>query len=182
MKYFKKIEGERLYLSPISMEDAEIYTKWLNDFKVTDGLCLSSQLNNIESEKEWIQKTLEKGELSFAIIKKENDTLIGNISFSKVDYKNQKTEVGIFIGEEEDKNKGYGTEALKLLIKYGFEYQNFNNIMLKVFSFNEGAIKCYKKVGFKEFGRRSQTYIINNNWYDTIYMEILKNDYFKKNN
>lgn len=65
-----------------------------------------------------------------------------------------------------------------MLVKYGFEYLNLNNIMLKVYSFNERAIKCYKKVGFKEFGRRHKTIPIKNVWYDDIYMEILREDYF----
>lgn len=63
------------------------------------------------------------------------------------------------IGEEENRNKGYGTETLKLLISYGFDYLNLNNIMLSVYSFNGNAISCYKKVGFKEIGRRRETMI-----------------------
>ena len=51
MKYFKKLVGERIYLSPVSMEDAEKYVEWFNDFKMTDGVGSSSRMMNIESEK-----------------------------------------------------------------------------------------------------------------------------------
>ena len=51
--------------------------------------------------------------------------------------------------------------------------------MLRVYSFNERAIKSYKKCGFKEFGIRHQVLPMNNKLYDDIYMEILKDDYFK---
>ena len=52
--YYKKIEGERIYLSPMRIEDAEKYTKWMNDFKVTDGTNGSRNVVTLESEKNWI--------------------------------------------------------------------------------------------------------------------------------
>ena len=62
MKYFKKIVGEKIYLSPRNSEDVEIFTKWLNDFKVTDGIGRSRLLINLNSEKEYLEKMQkEKG-------------------------------------------------------------------------------------------------------------------------
>lgn len=52
MKYFKKLIGERIYLSPINIENAEKYVEWMNDFKVTDGIGRSAGLMTIEDEKE----------------------------------------------------------------------------------------------------------------------------------
>jgi hypothetical protein len=56
MKYFKKLVGEKVYLSPMNIEDAEIYTKWLNDFNVTNGLGNSNLILSVEDEKEWIKE------------------------------------------------------------------------------------------------------------------------------
>ncbi len=179
MKYFKKLEGERIYLSPMNVEDASTYTKWLNDFNVTDYLGASHKMTNVELERNYILNTNENTKHSFAIIDKEKDLLIGNCGFVKLDPFRRIAEIGIFIGEEEYRNNGYGPEALKLLIDYGFNYLNLNNIMLKVFSFNERAIKAYKKCGFKEFGKRHNTITIKNESYDDIYMEILRSDYYK---
>lgn len=179
MKYFKKIEGEHIYLSPMNEDDIETYTKWVNDNKVTDGLGNSSKLFTVENERDWLIKNNLDGRLQLAIVRKDNDTLIGNCGFNRIDNLKQTATVGIFIGEEENRGKGYGTEAMKLLVQFGFEYLNLNNIMLKVFSFNEGAIKSYQKCGFKEFGRRHEVYPLKNKWYDEIYMEILKKDYFR---
>lgn len=67
--------------------------------------------------------------------------------------KSKNAEAGIAIGEEEYRSKGYGTEAMKLLLEYRFNYLNLHNINLKVLDVNERAIKCYKKCGFKENGR-----------------------------
>lgn len=179
MKYFKKIEGERIYLSPINVEDVEMYTKWMNDFLVTDGIGSSHLVSTLIGEKEWIENSGKSGNLVFAIVDKETDTLLGNCDFHNVDYLKQIAEIGIFIGEEENRNKGVGTEVIKLLIKYGFDYLNFNNIGLKVYSFNERAIKAYEKCGFKEYGRRHQVMPMHNKLYDDIYMEILRCDYYK---
>lgn len=177
--YYKKIEGENLYLSPMCVEAAPKYVKWMNDFKVTDGLNGSQNLVTLESEREWIEKNNRNGNLQFAIIKKDTDELIGNCKFNEIDNINGKGTIGIFIGEEENRGKGYGSEALNLLISYGFDYLNLNNIMLSVYSFNEIAIACYKKIGFKEIGRR-EAYLKENKRYDDIYMDILRREYYER--
>lgn len=174
MKYFKKIEGEKVYLSPMNLEDIEKYVKWMNDFSTTDGLGSSTRVTTFESEKNWLINNMDKKEQQFAIVLKETDKLIGNCGFCDINHLHQKGEVGLFIGEEENRSKGYGTEALSLLVEYGFNYLNLKNIMLKVFSFNERAIKSYEKVGFKVFGKRTEVYYLNGKWYDEYFMEILR--------
>lgn len=161
MKYFKKIEGEKVYLSPMNLEDIEKYVKWMNDFSTTDGLGSSSKVTTFESERSWLINNMDKKEQQFAIVLKETDELIGNCGFVDINHLHQKGEVGLFIGEEENRSKGYGTEALSLLVEYGFNYLNLKNIMLKVFSFNKRAIKSYEKIGFKVFGKRTEDYYLN---------------------
>lgn len=177
MKYFKKLVGERIYLSPVSMEDAEKYVEWFNDFKMTDGIGSSSRMMNIESEKKFIQDSLENNHYNFAIVDLESDELLGNCGIQNISQLHRIAEVGIFIGEEHNRNKGYGAEVLNLLLDYGFNYLNMNNIMLNVKSFNERAIACYKKAGFKECGRRRESYFLNGKYYDDIQMDILAREF-----
>ena len=169
MKYFKKIEGKNLYLSPISEEDVIKYTEWMNDFKVTDGINMSTKLIDIKSEKEWFNNNKD---MVFAIVK-NNDELIGNISLNKINNLDRTAEIGICIGNESNRGKGYGSEALSLIIKYAFDYHNLNNIMLRVYSFNKQAIKCYEKVGFKVFGVRNNCHFCKGEYCDEIYMQII---------
>ena len=171
MKYFKKIVGERLYLSPMNSEDTETYVKWVSDRKVTDNLGLTSTIINLIGEKEYIESKKEKS-YDFSIVLND-DTLIGNISLDSVDLISRKATLGIFIGEEEYRSKGYGTEAIKLIIDYGFNILGLHNINLKVFEFNERAIKAYEKVGFKEYGRRHESYFLDGKFHDEISMEII---------
>lgn len=175
MKYFKKLVGKKVYLSPMNIEDAEIYVKWLNDFDVTDGLGRSSSVVSLEVEKEWLSKN--SGEYQFAIVRIEDDKMIGNCGFNVITQSRQCGEVGLFIGDEENRSSGYGQDALNLLVSYGFDYLNLNNIMLKVFSFNERAMSCYKKVGFKEIGRRRKSYYLKGKFYDVVYMDILREEH-----
>jgi len=186
MKYFKKLIGERIYLSPLNIEDAEKYVEWFCDFKASDGMEKSGKLVTVENEREWIENTLKNNAFQFAIINLENDELIGTCGFSALNHQHRIGTVGIFIGEEKNRNNGYGTEALRLLLDYGFNYLNLNNIMLQVKSFNERAIACYKKVGFREIGRRRESYYLNGKYYDNVYMDILsselKESYIKNKN
>lgn len=174
MKYYKKLVSNKVYLSPMCLEDAETYTKWLNDLSVAENLGTPSNMVSVTGEQEVIRKNSQS--TVFAIVKTENDELIGRCGFNSVDQIRQCAEVGIFIGDEENRDNGYGAEAISLLIDFGFNYMNLNNIMLKVFAFNERAINCYKKAGFKEIGRRRQAYYLKGKYHDEIFMDIIRSD------
>ena len=178
MKYFKKLVGERIYLSPRSSEDAEKFTEWLNDFEVTDYLGRSGQIITLEAEKEYLEKN-NNPEATFAIVTLDENELLGTVSLERIDYINRTATLGIFIGNKEYHSKGYGTEAIRLILDYGFNYMNLHNIKLQLMSFNQRALKCYKKCGFKEVGRIRENKFINGKYYDTICMDILKNEFLE---
>lgn len=175
MKYFPKIVGDHLYLSPMNVEDAPIYVKWLNDKTVSENLGLDTKVTTLEGEKEWLKRC--QNQYNFAIVLKENDKLIGNVSFGDVDLIHRNAMLQIFIGDEQNRGQGYGKEAIKLLLEYGFNNLNLNNIMLNVYSFNKRAIKLYESLGFKKFGTRHKSHYFKGQFYDEIQMEILKDEY-----
>lgn len=172
MKYFKKLEGEHVYISPMHPDDFEIYTKWLNNPEITQYLSVHNKLISLTGEKEYIEK-FSKVEFNLAIIKKENDELIGNIGLDAIDYKNGTAELGIFIGEEENLGKGYGSEAIKLLTNFAFKELRLHSIMLRTYDINERAQKAYQKCGFKEFGRWHEALYRDGKYHDVIYMELI---------
>lgn len=180
MKYFKKLEEQRIYLSPINIEDAEKYVYWMNDRNMTDNLGTTSIITTLEREREWLINASKNKDMFFSIVKKENDELIGNCSLHKIDRINRKCTIGIFIGDKQNRNKGYGTETLKLLLKYAFDFQNMHSVDLIVFSFNENAINYYEKLGFKKCGIRHESYFLDGKYYDEINMELLESDYRTK--
>ena len=178
MKYFRKLVGEKCYLSPINPDDAETYTQWVNDLEVTAYMYLSHQVLSLSKEREIVEKMAKEGHV-FAIVDKEKDQLIGNCGLDDISSIDRTAELGIFIGDKEYWNKGYGSEATTLLLDFGFSLLNLNNIMLRVFSFNQRGIQCYRKCGFKEIGRRRQARIIGRKQYDVLYMDILSEEFTK---
>ena len=175
MKYFQKIRGDRLYLSPMSSLDLELYTKWMNDKSVSENLGSYSKMISLVSEEKWILEN--QNDYNFAIVLREGDELIGNVSLVDVDNLNQTATLGIFIGEKDNRNKGYGKEAIKLILDYGFNVLNLKNVMLSVYSFNERAVNTYKKVGFKKIGERRKSVYRDNEYYNEVFMDILKDEF-----
>jgi len=175
MKYFKKLIGKRVYLSPINTEDLETYTRWLNDYEVSRNLDLFSQMISLTNERKTLEQMTSEGQ-HFAIILAESDTLLGNISLNEVNPIRRTATLGLFIGEADSRGKGYGAEAIRLIVDYGFKTLNLHNIMLNVNSDNKQGIACYKKVGFREFGRRREAVFVDGKYVDNLYMEILSGE------
>ena len=176
MKYFKKIIGNKLYLSPINTGDYEQLTEWLNDINVTIYLYMKDQIITLEKEKAYLEK-ISKEKHHFALINLENDKLIGDCGLLNVDYVHRSAELGIMIGDRAYWNQGYGSDAVNLMLDYGFSLLNLNSIYILTFSFNQRAIACYKKSGFKEVGRRREAHIIGQKKYDLIIMDILAEEF-----
>ena len=176
-KYLKTLVGDNIYFSPISLDDIEEYTEMVNDIKVSVGLGSVSYTNitDFESEKEFL--TSIKKEKMFAVRLLENDELLGNIGFNSLDMVNRNGVLGVLIGNSKHQRKGYGTEALKLILDYGFTFLNLRNISLNVFEYNEPAYNLYKKNGFKEVGRLRKAVEIMGKAYDVIIMDMLKEEF-----
>jgi RimJ/RimL family protein N-acetyltransferase len=172
--YFEKIKSDRIFLSPMDVNDANQYAQWLNDAEIMQNLQGIHWVLTLDAERQAIDK-LSK-EHNYAIVLKNDGNLIGNIGLMDCDYLNRSAELGIFIGRKDLWNKGYGTEAIKALCEYGFLSLNLENIMLKVYNFNTRAIKAYQKSGFKIIGTRRQALHRRRQSFDIIYMDLIPAD------
>lgn len=181
MKYYKKIVGKRLYLSPINLDDEENYIKWMNDKPVASNYGQYSLIVASKNDMKWLIEP-GNGVQRYAIVHLEGDVLIGSISLHDINLINRTAFIGIFIGEEEHRSKGYGAEAIRLIIEYGFKTMNLNNIMLSVHEDNYAGISCYKKVGFREAGRRREGVFKDGKYVDVLYMDILAREFEGKHN
>jgi RimJ/RimL family protein N-acetyltransferase len=171
MKYFPKVVGERIYLSPISLEDVERYTAWLNDLSTTRYLTLASAQVTLQGEQEAIAALAKKQ--SYAIIEKGSDELLGNCGLFEIDPVHRSAEVGIFLGDDSRRGGGYGTEALRLLCDYGFNVLNLRSIHLRTYAYNDRAVASYRKVGFKDAGRYRKAHFYAGEYYDVLFMDLL---------
>ncbi len=189
MQYFKKLVGERIYLSPkgSSEEEIEKFTEWMNDFQITDYTSRSSLLITLNGEREYLEgESKNTKNRNFNIVDLKEDKLIGTIGLEEFNWVDRSAVLGIFIGDKEYRSNGYGTEAIKLLLEYGFRYLNLHSIRLQLLAINERAHKCYLKCGFKDTGCERERVYINGKYYDKLHMDILENefegDYIKNKN
>ncbi|HOD54263.1 MAG TPA: GNAT family protein [Candidatus Cloacimonadota bacterium] len=176
-KYFKNLVGEKCYLSPLSLEDAALYTEWMNDYHVTLNLGVGGTIFNIEKEKKILEGFQNSKDYIYAIVDRESNKLIGSAGLHNVNLINGTSEIGINIGDKNFWNRGYGQETMNLLMDFGFNILNLYSIYLSVLSFNQRAVKLYKKVGFTECGCMKGFRKIANERYDIIYMQIFAENF-----
>jgi len=178
MRYFKKMVGTKCYLSPINLDDAEHFTKWLNDPEVANNLRATPDNISLSHEKKILEKLAD--DHRYAIVEIESDRLLGWAGLKDVDYVHRHCLFVVFIGEAEDRGKGYGSEAVRLLLEHAFDYLNMHNVGLWVFEYNTPAIACYKSIGFREVGRRRHALMRFGKFHDVILMDMLE-DEFRQN-
>ncbi|MFP4368499.1 MAG: GNAT family N-acetyltransferase [Candidatus Kapaibacterium sp.] len=176
MSYYRQLMGEKCYLSPIDEKDAELYCTWLNDPYINCFLEASFSVTP-DDERELIRKMKKEGNIVFGIVDKSTDKLIGGTGFHLIEPINRTAMYGIYIGDREFHGKGYGFDATMLILDYGFNMLNFKSIYLWAFAYNTKAIDMYRKLGFKEMGRRRQARYLNGEYHDIIYMDILEDEF-----
>ena len=175
MGYFRKIVGGQLYLSPVCEGDAQTYVKWMNDEAVAKTFGQYDRIVSSRSDLTWLYEPGEDTQ-RYAVVLLEGDEMIGCISLQNIDHLHRHAFLGIFLGPEYQ-GKGYGTQAIRLLLDYGFNTLNLHNIMLSVHADNRAGIACFKKAGFKEAGRRREWVFKDGKYVDVVYMDILAGEF-----
>lgn len=148
MKYFKKLLGDKIYLSPrnVEQEDIEKFTIWLNDFKTTDYIGRSNQVVTLEGERKYLEDHLND-KSTFLIIELENDNMIGTVGIEKINNIDRTGTLGIFIGEESARNKGYTVEE-----EISFGPMNLGLPPDEIRRRVDAAIECLGLDGYRERG------------------------------
>ncbi|KYH29616.1 MULTISPECIES: GNAT family N-acetyltransferase [Clostridium] len=165
--------GEKVCLRAYREEDIARATELVNDKELKKFLVNGIPFPMTQwEEEEWIrsQKGNENGEYNFAIEDIKTGKYIGGCGIHKVNWLSRVATVGIMIGDKNYWGKGYGTDAMKVLMKFIFEDMNMNKIRLSVFSFNERAKRCYEKCGFQVEGILKKEIFKEGKYYDEIIM------------
>jgi ribosomal-protein-alanine N-acetyltransferase len=178
--YHPFIEGEKIYLRGLEKRDLMGgMFQWANDCEVTYYMFMGAMPNILEElEKEYEQLVKSTRDVVFAIIDKESDVHIGNVGLYSIQWIGRSAELRIVIGEKEFWGRGYGTEATKLTVDYGFDKLNLNSIYLGVNAEHSGAIRAYESAGFIREGTMRQYIYRNGRYYDAIRMSILREEYY----
>jgi UDP-4-amino-4,6-dideoxy-N-acetyl-beta-L-altrosamine N-acetyltransferase len=170
------LKGERVTLRAIEREDIPRFLRWLNDPEVTRYLTIFMPLSR-EEEERWFEQQLGDRNRKVLAIETESGEHIGNISLEDIDWKNRRATLGIVIGEKERWGQGYGTDAIRTLLRFAFEELNLNRVQLDVFDFNERARRCYRRCGFREEGILRQAHYTEGRYHDVVRMAILRSDW-----
>ncbi|MGD8554017.1 MAG: GNAT family protein [Anaerolineales bacterium] len=174
------ILGERVRLRAIERDDLPRYVEWFNDPEVRQYLNLFLPMSLPEEER-WFEQMLDRDpvERPLAIDVKPKDKWVhvGGCGLFNVDARAHSAEFGISIGDKTYWDQGYGTEAVRSLLRHAFETLNLRRISLNVFEYNERAISVYQRVGFKEEGRLRQAKFHQGRYWDTLVMGILRHEW-----
>jgi len=175
-------ESTRIALRKMTADDAEQYHVWRNDIEVMQSTSPSLDLYRIEETGHFVNHVIlgSNTSKSYMILDKEKKSSakpIGIVSLVHIDLKNRNAECIIDIGEKSYWGKGYGAEAMTLLLDYAFLEMNLHRVSLRVFSFNEKAIKLYEKLGFKHEGAARQSLFRGGAWHDIVHMGMLQKEY-----
>ena len=165
--------GEKVCLRAYKEEDVTRAVEMVNDSELKRLLVTGIPFPMTSwEEEEWVksQKGTETGEYNFAIEDKQTKKYIGGCGIQKVNWLARTATVGIMIGDKEYWGKGYGTDAMKVLMDFIFNNMNINKIKLAVFSFNKRAQKSYEKCGFIVEGVLKDELFKGGKYYDEIVM------------
>ena len=170
-------DGDRIYFRPIETEDEPQLRKWINDPANWRTLHRRGPLNACR-EQEWIESLgASDKDIVFGIVVKENDRFVGTTSLNGIDPIAHKAEFGICVGDTARQGMGYGTEAARLTVRYGFEVLNLNRIALSVFANNVRAIFAYQKAGFVPEGTLRQAAFVDGRYEDVHRFAILREEW-----
>lgn len=176
-------------LARLVMEDpqtiAEAFSKWSRDSEF-DRLSSTdlAQPRSPKKIKEWIDKELEKEHSNFywfMIRSLSDDRLIGDIGLQVNGWNHGESFVGIGLGERETWNKGYGSDAMRIILRYAFTELNLHRVSLNVFEYNPRAIRAYEKTGFVHEGRIRQYLKRDGRRWDLVFMGILQEEWEQNN-
>jgi RimJ/RimL family protein N-acetyltransferase len=172
------IEGRLVALGPQCRKHLPLYWRWINDFGTTRTLGVPMQPMTLEQEIAWYEQTgTGESRYAFTIYERASWRAIGNCELVNVNMQHRRAEVGIMFGEPAMRGRGYGTEAVQLLLDYAFTVLGLHSVMLRVYAYNHAARRCYEKAGFRETGRRRESRWFNGQFWDEISMDILDTEF-----
>ena len=173
------LEGTIVNLRAPEIADLERNTRWINDREVTRYLSMRYEISLLAEEgwlRDLVSKPMVYDRVFYAIETKEGHH-IGNTNLFKAQPEEQKCELGIMIGEKSYWSQGFGSDALRTLVRFAFDEMNMQRVELTVYDFNERGQAAYRKVGFVEEGRRREAIYTEGSYHDLIVMSVLRDEW-----
>jgi RimJ/RimL family protein N-acetyltransferase len=177
------MEGKLVRIRAYEKSDLDAVMAWINDEEVIRNLGagpISFPMSRAQEEKFLEAATLSGGDPNqkfFAIETLADRKYIGGIDVRGINWIDRHAEIGITIGDKSYWGKGYGTDAMRTILRMGFDTMGLHRMWLKVLTFNERAIRCYEKCGFRREGILREDRFVEGKYYDGVLMAILESEY-----
>ena len=177
--------GNLVRLSAIDSDElSKAFALWTRDSEFNRLLhTTASGLQSGNAIKHWLEKDMDDpspGFHAFSIRTLTDNTLVGGTDLEVVNWNGRDAFVGIFIGARENWGKGYGTDAMNILLRYAFTELNLWRVSLGVFEYNPRAIRSYEKAGFQLEGRSRKQLNHEGKRWDVHFMGILREEWLAR--
>ncbi|BBI33760.1 GNAT family N-acetyltransferase [Cohnella abietis] len=180
-----RLYGTSIMLREYQSDDLPWIRQWVNDPSIVYFLSdIFLYPHTSESTEAYLDAVMEGSADSrgFVIADIKDEAYIGQVNLDAIDWKNRVGRIGIVIGSSEYFGRGYGTEAMRMLISFAFLELNLNRLELEVYDYNERAIRSYLSCGFIQEGRLRERQYKNGRYIDVIQMGLLRSDWDKQGN
>lgn len=168
------LRGEHVYLARLRREDVPTLAGYFQNLELTTYLGGSGVAYSLEDEQayfESVQRT-KVDHVTFGIYYAATGRLIGGVDLRDINHRHGTAELGVSLHDPDLWGQGLGSEATGLMLGYGVFHLGLHNIMLRVYAFNERAVRAYLNLGFREIGRRSGSVRLGSERFDTVFMDI----------
>lgn len=172
-----RLEGELVLLRPRVDEDLPLFARWHSDPEVRHWLHMSEMpTQSLEVERQrWSVARNDPTRVSF-VIETLDGVPIGNIGLIGIDAAHRRAELGIAIGEKDHWGRGYGTDAMRVIVRFAFEVLDLRRVELITDADNERGIRAYEKCGFVREGVLRAKRLRYGEPLDMLMMSVLRED------
>lgn len=177
----ESLKGSKVTLRPGDESDIYLLSKWYNDVELNKLAGWSDSKVTVQKLRYNISRSFGYDPMNLMIDNEEGKP-IGTIQLYDFNEQDKSCKLGIRIGDRNYWGKGYGEDAVNTLLEYAFMKIDIYRVTLRVYEYNERAVKCYLKCGFQYEGRLRHSAYIDGEFYDEIIMGILKSDFLKLHN
>jgi RimJ/RimL family protein N-acetyltransferase len=173
------LRGKRIRLTAVNKDDLPVFADWHEDagFSRLSDSRPAAPKSVAQWTAYWEEQQKAHDGFLFAIREVEKDSLIGFVELDGIQWNHQNAWLGIALGDRAYWGKGYGREAMELILKFAFHELNLHRVQLDVFGYNERAISLYRKLGFVQEGVFREYLSRDGRRYDMLLFGLLRHEW-----